>query len=98
MPWRTRSLNGVMVYDVAGRAKCAVALRRGELRMEFYSVKHREKVEVSESEISKRVVERETKSGGTQKRYMLIAKTQHKGDQVTMTKFVNEATFNSVPD
>lgn len=64
--------------------------------MEFYSVKHRKKVDVDPSNITKRVVERETKSGGTQKRYMLVAKTTVDGDEVTMTKFVNEATFNSV--
>lgn len=63
--------------------------------MEFYSVKHRKKVDVPESAISKQVVERQTKDGGVQKRYMLIAQTEVEGDKVKMTKFVNEATFNS---
>jgi hypothetical protein len=64
--------------------------------MEFYSVKHRKKVEVPEAAISKRVVERTTKDGGIQKRYMLIAETAVDGDQVKMTKFVNQATFDSI--
>lgn len=63
--------------------------------MEFYSVKHRKKVEVDDAAISGRVVERDTKDGGKQKRYMLIAKTKVDGDEVTMTKFVNEATYNT---
>lgn len=62
--------------------------------MEFYSVKHRKKVEVDDSAIGGRVVERDTKDGGKQKRYMLVAKTKVEGDEVTMTKFVNEATYN----
>lgn len=65
--------------------------------MEFYSVKHRRKVDVPNSDITKQVIERETKSGGTQKRYMLQALTNVEGDQVKLTKFVNEATYNSVP-
>lgn len=62
--------------------------------MEFYSVKHRKKVDVADSDISRQVVERKTKDGGTQKRYMLVAKTNVDGAAVTMTKFVNEATYN----
>lgn len=64
--------------------------------MEFYSVKHRKKVDVSEDVISKRVVERTTKDGGVQKRYMLVAETKVDGDQVKMTKFVNQATFDGI--
>jgi hypothetical protein len=64
--------------------------------MEFYSVKHRKKVDVDEGAVSRQVVERKTKDGGVQKRYMLVAKTTVDGDNVTMTKFVNEATYNSV--
>lgn len=63
--------------------------------MEFYSVKHRKKVEVADADISRQVVERATKDGGVQKRYMLVAKTKVDGDSVTMTKFVNEATYNA---
>lgn len=64
--------------------------------MEFYSVKHRKKVDVSEDVISKRVVERTTKDGGVQKRYMLVAEMKVDGDQVKMTKFVNQATFDGI--
>lgn len=66
--------------------------------MEFYSVKHRKKVDVPEDVISKRVIERTTKDGGVQKRYMLIAETTVDGDKVKMTKFVNQATFDGVKD
>jgi hypothetical protein len=65
--------------------------------MDFYSVKHRKKVDVPESAISKRVVERTTKDGSIQKRYMLVAETDVDGDRVKMTKFVNQATFDSIP-
>jgi len=66
--------------------------------MEFYSVKHRKKVDVPDSAISKRVVERATKDGGVQKRYMLVAETEVEGDKVKMTKFVNQATFDGFKD
>jgi hypothetical protein len=70
--------------------------RREKNPMEFYSVKHRKKVEVPQSDITGQVIERETKSGAMQKRYMLQATTTVDGDKVKLTKFVNEATFNTV--
>ena len=57
--------------------------------VEFYSVKHKRKVQVDESEIEKKTYERET-SKGTQTRYGLQAQTTVDGDQVKLTKFVSK--------
>jgi hypothetical protein len=65
--------------------------------MEFYSVKHRKKVDVSQDKIQKKVIENTTKNGKLQRRYMLQAQTDVEGDQVKLTKFVDEQTYNSIP-
>ena len=61
--------------------------------MEFYSVKHRKKVQVDESEIEKKTYERET-SKGKQVRYGLQAQTTVDGDQVKLTKFVGKEEWD----
>jgi len=63
--------------------------------IEFYSVKHRRKVQVDESEIEKRTYDRET-SKGKQERYALQAQTTVDGDSVKLTKFVSKETFDQV--
>jgi hypothetical protein len=65
--------------------------------MEFYSVKHRRKVDVAQDKIQKKVIENTTKNGKLQRRYMLQAQTDVDGDQVKLTKFVDEQTYNSIP-
>jgi hypothetical protein len=61
--------------------------------VEFYSVKHRKKVQVDESEIEKKTYERET-SKGKQTRYGLQAQTTVDGDQVKLTKFVGKEEWD----
>ena len=66
------------------------------MAIEFYSVKHRKKVQVDESEIQKRTFERET-SKGKQTRYGLQAETTVDGDKVKLTKFVSKDVYDQVP-
>ena len=63
------------------------------MAIEFYSVKHRRKVQVDESDIEKKTFERET-SKGKQTRYGLQANTKVDGDQVKLTKFVSKDTYD----
>lgn len=62
--------------------------------MEFYSLKHRRKVDISEDLVRKRIIERPT-AGGKQERYMLEAKTDVDGTQVSLHKFVSKSTFDA---
>lgn len=64
--------------------------------MQFYNVKSRAKVEIDESELSKKKFVRTTKSGGTQTRYAARANV----DGTTLTRFITEADYNrlSVPE
>ena len=63
------------------------------MAVEFYSVKHRKKVQVAESEIEKKTYERET-SKGKQTRYAFQAQTTVDGDQVKLTKFVGKDDYD----
>jgi hypothetical protein len=65
------------------------------MAIEFYSVKHRRKVQVPESDIEKKTFERET-SKGTQTRYGLQANTKVDGDQVKLTKFVSKDDWDKL--
>ena len=61
--------------------------------IEFYSVKHRKKVQVPESDVQKKTYERET-SKGKQTRYGLQAETTVDGDRVKLTKFVSKEDYD----
>ena len=63
--------------------------------IEFYSVKHRKKVQVDESDIEKKTFERET-SKGKQTRYGLQANTEVEGDRVKLTKFVSKEQYDKL--
>ena len=63
------------------------------MAIEFYSVKHRRKVQVDESEVEKKTYGRET-SKGVQTRYALQAQTTVDGDSVKLTKFVGKEEFD----
>ena len=65
------------------------------MAIEFYSVKHRRKVQVEESDIEKKTFERET-SKGKQTRYGLQANTKVDGDQVKLTKFVSKDDWDKL--
>jgi len=58
--------------------------------MQFYNLKTRSHVEVPDTDVRKKRMTRQTKSG-EQVRYALT--TEYQG--TTLYKFVNEATFNS---
>ena len=59
--------------------------------MEFYSVKHRKKVEVSDKDIRKK-----SYGEGTSLRYEAVASTNVDGDKVNLTKFINKATYDGL--
>jgi hypothetical protein len=63
--------------------------------VEFYSVKHKRKVSVDESDIQPKTYERET-SKGTQTRYALTAETTVDGDKVKLTKFVSKDDYDKL--
>ena len=62
--------------------------------MEFYSVKHREKVNVPDAEVKKRTFSSGESEGRI--RYAAVAEINHKGDKVKLTKFINKATYDSL--
>jgi hypothetical protein len=70
--------------------------------MEFYSVKHREKIEVEDSDIKKRKFNSKKDSdkkgdkGTGSTRYAAVAEVTHKGDKVKLTKFISKDTFESL--
>ena len=62
--------------------------------MEFYSVKHREHVQVADKDVKKRVINsagKDGKSGTT--RYAAVATVEHKGSEVKLTKFIKKEDF-----
>ena len=63
------------------------------MAIEFYSVKHRRKVQVDESKVQGKTYERET-SKGTQTRYGLQAETEVEGSRVKLTKFVSKDVYD----
>jgi len=62
------------------------------MAIEFYNVKKRKKVQIDESEISKKEYPRET-SKGTQIRYALKAKDD---DGTNLTKFCSKETYDNI--
>ena len=63
--------------------------------IQFYNVKKKAKVSISESDVEKHVYERELKNGKIQKRYALKAVDE---DGTKLTKFCSKADFDSLPD
>jgi len=61
--------------------------------IEFYNVKKKKKVSISESEIEKKVYERTLKSGKLSQRYALKAVDD---DGTKLTKFCSKADFDSL--
>lgn len=60
--------------------------------IQFYDVKNRKKVDVSDSAVKKTKYERTTKDGGKQVRYALRAVV----DGVKLTKFVSQKDWESL--
>ena len=63
--------------------------------MEFYSVKHRKKVEVPDADIKKKTYNSKGDKGGST-RYAAVAKTVVEGSEVNLTKFINKETYDSL--
>ena len=64
--------------------------------MEFYSVKHRRKVDVPETQMKKKVFDVKGKGGNMMTRYAVVATAIVDGDSVNLTKFVSKDTFDSL--
>jgi hypothetical protein len=62
--------------------------------MEFYDVRHRKKVNVSDADVRKTSYTRTTKNGSTQTRYAVRARTKVDGDDVSLTKFISKAEYD----
>ncbi len=62
--------------------------------MEFYSVKHREKVDVPDNQVKKRTFN--SGEGEGRVRYAVVAEVDHKGDKVKLTKFVKKELYDSL--
>ena len=63
--------------------------------IEFYNVKKKKKVSISEANVEKKIYERTLKSGKTSKRYAMKAVDD---DGTKLTKFCSESDFNKLPD
>ena len=61
--------------------------------IEFYDLKTRTSVEISSSKVTKKVIERPTKSGGVSLRYQLIGTLP---DDRKVFKFVSKDTYESI--
>jgi hypothetical protein len=64
--------------------------------MRFYSVRHRRAVEVPDETVEGRVIERTTRAGARQVRYLLTATAEVEGQPARLTKFVSRAEFEAV--
>ncbi len=65
--------------------------------MEFYSVKHREKIDVPDKDVKKKMFNSGGKDGESSRtRYAAVATVEHKGSKVNLTKFISKDTFDSM--
>lgn len=65
--------------------------------MEFYSVKHREKVNVPDDKIKKKKFNSDAKGDTSKTRYAVVAREfEHKGDKINLTKFVSKNVYESL--
>jgi len=62
--------------------------------IEFYNVKKKEKVQISESSVEKKKYEKETKTGKKSIRYALKAVDD---DGTKLTKFCSKEDYDSIP-
>jgi ABC-type thiamine transport system ATPase subunit len=64
--------------------------------VDFYNVKTRQKVNVSESQIRKRRTSRQLSGGRTQERYAAVAKVDVEGKPINLYKFLSRADFEAL--
>lgn len=63
--------------------------------IEFYNVRKKEKVQIDESKVTKKSMEKTTKTGKLSIRYSLKAVDD---DGTKLTKFCSKADFDKIPD
>ena len=63
--------------------------------IEFYNVRKKEKVQIDESKVTKKSMEKTTKTGKLSIRYSLKAVDD---DGTKLTKFRSKADFDKIPD
>jgi hypothetical protein len=63
--------------------------------IEFYNVRKKQKVQINESEVTKKSMEKTTKTGKLSIRYSLKAVDD---DGTKLTKFCSKADFDKIPD
>jgi len=63
--------------------------------IEFYNVRKKEKVQIDESKVTKKSMEKTTKTGKISVRYSLKAVDD---DGTKLTKFCSKADFDKIPD
>jgi hypothetical protein len=63
--------------------------------IEFYNVRKKQKVQIEESEVTKKSMEKTTKTGKLSIRYSLKAVDD---DGTKLTKFCSKADFDKIPD
>jgi hypothetical protein len=64
--------------------------------MQFYSLKHRQTIDVPDTDIRKRRMLRNLPNGRTQERYAVTAETVVDGTTVKLSKFVNRVAFDAL--
>src|SRR3954453_17230751 len=88
--------SATLVGKSVAQVECNLRPDRSDI-VEFYNLKTKERVEVPEHQLKKRRSRRTTSRGATQERYAAVAEVQGGGQPVTLFKFVNQATFDSLP-
>ncbi|MEI6043407.1 MAG: hypothetical protein WCS37_03335 [Chloroflexota bacterium] len=64
--------------------------------MEFYSVKHRKKVEVPDNIIQKKMYNRGVEGESSRTRYAVVAEAEVEGIRVKLTKFIKKTLYDSL--
>lgn len=64
--------------------------------MRFYNLRTKETTEVPDAQIKKRRTKRTTSRGIVQERYAAVAEVEAKGGPVTLYKFIDKRTFDSL--
>ncbi|MGH7911818.1 MAG: hypothetical protein ACREQM_16060 [Candidatus Dormibacteraceae bacterium] len=64
--------------------------------MKFYNLRTKESTEVPETQIKKRRTKRTTSRGIVQERYAAVAEVEASGSPVTLYKFIDKKTFDTL--
>lgn len=64
--------------------------------MRFYNLRTKETTEVPDDQLKKRRTRRTTSRGIVQERYAAVAEVEARGGPVTLYKFIDKKTFDSL--